>query len=61
MLTFDIDEIKEGSNFLLEILKSQNDIEKIFLDKKANDIVYLLLELISKIFEDGINYNVLAE
>lgn len=39
MLTFEIDDIKEGSSFFMEIFKKQNDFEKKFLEKKTGEIL----------------------
>jgi hypothetical protein len=61
MLTFEIDDIKEGSNFFMEIFKKQNEFEKKFLDKKTGEILQLFLELHTTIFKDGINYSVEPE
>lgn len=56
MLSFDIEQIAIGSSFIMNLLKKENDIDKKFLEKNINEILSLLLELHTKIFEDGINY-----
>ncbi len=58
MLTFDISDIEEGSYFLLDLMKKTTDLEKRFMEQWSKDIMELLLQLHTKIFEEGINYQV---
>lgn len=58
MTTFNIDEIQDGSDFIMELVKSPDQVKRSFLQQKVNEVISLYLQIISQVFSEGINYEI---
>lgn len=58
MVTFDIEEIQDGSFFIMDLIKSSDSQKKSFMELKVNEVLSLYLQIVSQVFNEGINYDI---
>ena len=57
MLTFDLGEFEEASEYFKALCRSQNPSSVHFLKMNSNDIIKVFVEVCSTVFNEGINYD----